>query len=48
MVNVTSRHCAHDGCIRQPNFHHLGNVRGMYCCTHKQARRGEKLNLRHC
>lgn len=36
MVNVTSRHCAFEGCMRQPNFHHPGNARGLFCCTHKE------------
>lgn len=36
MVNVTSRHCAAEGCMRQPNFHHPGNARGLYCCSHKE------------
>jgi hypothetical protein len=37
MVNVTSKLCAHDGCVQRPSFNAPDETKGAYCATHKLA-----------
>lgn len=36
MVNVRSKRCRYDGCIKWPVFNKKGERSGLYCNSHKQ------------
>jgi hypothetical protein len=35
MVNVTSKHCIHEGCKKQPTYNNDGETNPLYCSEHK-------------
>jgi len=35
MINVKSKHCNHEGCVKRPNFNLPTEKDGKYCFKHK-------------
>ena len=44
MINVVSKTCEYDGCIKQPCYNISGEKKGRFCANHKELNMVDVIN----